>query len=258
MEFWIIWGIGIVLTLVTAVMIREEDTKIPEWAFLLMVSACIIIVGGIADAKWVAIFFSGDFETEFGVFDIIMGTMSILFPMILTYFVGYCVTGLYLFEKKWQQIYFVILFVVSVIGWTIPIVHYNRNIEVIEQTVAIQTSERQLYYFCNIPVQNISGNLSGRSTLGSGSVRGTISTTDVLPYWYASENGDALYDSANANNSFITFIEDDEKSYVELIKYQNQKTTANHNNGKEDMEVTGEWFQYHFYLPESIMQYTLE
>lgn len=256
MEFWIIWFVGVVLTIFTAGEIRDERSKIPEWGFLILVSLCIIIVGGIADAKWIGMLFTD--VSDYGIGDILIGAIFIAFPLFLTYIVGYAIVGLYRFEKQKHQIYFVILFLVSVIGWTIPIVHYNRNIDYIEQTVAVQTQERQLLYFCNVPVQNISGNISGQAIFGSGGVKGTISTTDVLSYWYADENGDAYYDSANAENTLITFIGDSETPYVEIINYQNQSTTVNHNNGREKMEVKGEWCQYHFYLPEEIMQYSLE
>ena len=140
--------------------------------------------------------------------------------------------------------------IISGAGWSIPIAKYNKNIEVVTATIAEEPEERQLLYFCNIPVQNISGKI--------GKYSGNISTTEELPYWYASESNEALYDTSTASKSKIIFIEEDEIPKVEITSYTKQTKTVNHNNGKEKIEILGTWEQYVFYLPEEIMQYELQ
>ncbi|MGN1301618.1 MAG: hypothetical protein ACI4U9_03745, partial [Clostridia bacterium] len=184
-----------------------------------------------------------------------------IIPAILTYLVGFNVLGLNHFDNFGTQLCFLVVFIVSIIGWTIPIskhnIEYYQNIEVTTETIMVQDQKRQLLYFCNIPVQEISGSVSGSSSFGFGSVSGKTSTSNELPYWYANENGEGKYDSALASSSTIVFIEDGEKPYVEIITSRNQTTTTNHNNGTESITTNSEWTQYIFYLPEAVMQYPL-
>lgn len=69
------------------------------------------------------------------------------------------------------------------------------------------------------------------------------------------ENGEGKYDSAIANNSKIIFFNDNQKSYIEIIIYRNQRKTINHNNDKEDVYVTSEAVEYISHLPEEVMEY---
>lgn len=257
MEFWLIWIVGIILTIFTAITIRKK-TNIPVWMFYILVSLCVIIVGGIANAKFIGMFFSSNDAPITHWIEVLILVVFFAIPIGLTYLVGSIIIGIYYFEEKWAEPYFIVLLIISTICWTFPIIEYNKDIEYLDQTVVLQTEERQLYYFCNIPVQSISGSISGHSTFGTGSINGTISTTDVLSYWYANEDGIAIYGSAQAENSSIIFIDDSQSPYVEIINYRNQKTTVNHNNGMEKVEVIADWAQYNFYLPEEIMQYNLE
>lgn len=260
--FWILWWIGIAITITTRITINhltchgykdiEKLRKSTQILIHLLVIISIILVGGITVPKFLGIF-NPILFLEYIVFAII--------PAFIVYLVEFTVLGLKDVFYRWSYLCFIVVFIVSVIGWTIPIgtsnIEYNKNIEKNTETIVLQSQERQLLYFCNIPVQEISGSVSGSSSFGFGSVSGKISTSDELPYWYANENGEGKYDSAPASISTIVFIENGEKPYVQIITYRNQTKTTNHNNGQESTETNSEWTKYTFYLPEAVMQYPL-
>lgn len=262
MGYWTLWFIGIGITILTAIAIRKKfvnrwkesnykecSTKV-RFILNLLVIICIILVGGIANGKWLGIFANDNFSIGDYV---LMGIV----PAILTYVVGFFVLGLSYFESILSQICFAVVFIVSIIGWTMSITNYNQNIVETTQTIVKQTEERELLYFCNIPLQEVSGSVSGSFILGTGAVSGQISTSDNLPYWYLNEKGEGLYDSALSSNSKIIFIEDGESPYLEIITYCTNKTTTNHNDGTETTSKINEWTEYYFYLPDEIMQYNL-
>lgn len=251
---WIVWIIGFIVALFTAFEIRNPKTKITGNQFMIIVTLCIIIVGGIIVGKFAAMVLTSPEGYVMHMSDYAFIALCILMGMLFTYFAGYLIIGLYLFNKKWKQIYFVVVFILSVIGWTVVIQHCNKNVEVIEQSISTSSVDRPLVYFCNIPVQNIS---EASSSVGTGNFGETITTSDELSYWYLNGNGEAFYDSANAKTSKIVFIGNDEKPYVSIISYESQKITIDHNIVKKQVEVTGNWNQYVFYLPEAIMQYSL-
>ena len=254
MEFWVLFFIGIILTFITMGIMDDIDvddiymTKFTLIVTHLLVILCIVLVGGIAVAKFLGIFYNFPIGSMF---------IIALIPSFLTYATGYFVLQLFKFKNKISQICFVITFIVFIIGWTIPICNYNRNIETVTETSVEKPQERQLLFFCNIPVQNISGHVSGSSVLGSGSISGSISTSDELSYWYANENGEGEYDTAIADNSKIVFIEDDTIPYVKIYSYYKCEITKNHNNGKEYIDSEQRWEEYIFYLPKEVMQYTM-
>mgnify|MGYP006070971935 FL=1 len=261
MEFWVLWFIGIGITIGTRIAIYllisshsyysiEERSKRMQVIMNLLAIICIILVGGIANGKWLSIF--PDVEMRIWYYILVA-----IVPAFFTYFVGYFVLGLYYFSSKISQVIFIVVFIISIIGWTIPICNYNRNIETITETIITSTQERKLLYFCNIPVQEISGNIYGHSVLGSGNISGSISTLDELSYWYANENNEGKYDTAEVSSSKIVFISDEEKPYIEIISYSTYTKTINHNNGREDTRPDKVWEEYIFYLPEAIMQYEL-
>lgn len=254
---WIVWVVGLVFSLWLGYEIRNEKTKITDGQFLVLITLSIIVVGGIIVGKFAGMFFDAPGNSKNTMVDYILIIILTMIGMYITYMIGYTVLSLEDFDKLWQQIYFVVIFIVSVIGWTVFISGYNKNVEVVEQNVVASTEDRNLVYFCNVPVQSISGEISGSSILGTGGVSGSITTSDELSYWYTNENGDAFYDSANAQSSKIVFIGDDEKPYISIIGYETHRTTVDHNVNKERVETTGSWTQYVFYLPESIMQYNL-
>lgn len=277
MEFWVLWWIGIGITIVTRIVINMitycKDNKdsygfrcsrcqqancnadicskspIVQIIMHILVIICIILVGGIAVGKFLGMFYEGG---------VISQVLFAIIPAALTYFVGWVVLGLYYFENNRSQICFLVVFVISIVGWTASISKYNQNIEMLQETVIAEKQDRQLLYFCNIPVQEISGTVSGNVALGTGNISGNITTSNELSYWYANQDGEGKYDSAPANSSKIIFLEENEISpYVEIVKYQVQNTKINHNNGKEEMAVNNEWVEYYFYLPKEIMQYSL-
>ena len=268
MEYWKLFGIGVIITIITTIAIRvyfrtpyalhpEHDYEricqkhpIVMWVLAIPSMVCICLVGGILVAEFLGIFAKDNVP--------IWGYILIaMMPAFLTYACGGSIMGFDRFQNGLIQILFIIVFIASIIGWTIPITNYNRNIETHTESVLASEENRELFYFCNIPVQKISGNISGSSILGTGSVSGNISTTSELPYWYKADNGTAKYASVPTSNSQIVFIEDGESPYVKIFYWEKRETTINHNNGSESVSVESSWQEYIFYLPKEIMQYNL-
>lgn len=279
MEFWVLWFIGIVIAIGTRLAINkltgvyqycagnpysnkyyyiESRSKHTQIIMNVFVIICIILVGGIANGKWLG-YFSSEYFLDFGEYPDIWGyIIAGILPCIITYVIIYLGLGLYHFSNKISKIIFIVVFMISIIGWTILICNYNRNIETVKGTTITSIQERKLLYFCNIPVQEVSGEISGSSIIGSGSISGSISTSNELSYWYANENNEGEYDSVEASSSKIVFITEEEKPYLEIITYRTYTKTINHNNGREDTETDKVWKEYIFYLPEAIMQYSLD
>lgn len=263
MIFWILWIIGVVITIITRVIINElcystydsihNKKKYVQIIMHILAILCIILVGGILVAKFIGMFYNFNFF-QFAALAII--------PSILTYLVGWFILGLKYFKRCLSQICFLVVFIISIIGWTILISNYNRNyyknIDISTETIIEQIQERQLLYFCNVPVQQISGKIKGYSTLGTGSVTGSISTADNLFYWYIGENTEGLYDTAPASNSHIIFIDDKKTPYVEILNYYKYTKKINYNNETTKFYDEQRWVEYNFYLPEEIMMYKLE
>lgn len=277
MVFWILWFVGIVITIVTRLMINktfnsyftgrwgdeatcnvnyddelslDELKKGVKVLLHLFVIVCIILVGGIAVALFMSTFHENGWSVQIA---------AGIIPALLTYIVGYGILGLYKFDDRRSQICFAVVFIIAVFGWTALINDYNqKNVEtgVIETTIE-QTQQRNLLYFCNVPVQNITGEVSGSSTIAGGSVSGSVDTTHELTYWYASENDKALFDTAEANSSEIVFIKEGEIPYIEIISYYRCEKEIDHNIGFERICEENRWKHYVFHLPENIMQHTL-
>ena len=251
-----LWWIGVVITIATRIAIDYlsenysfdicKMNKPVQIVMHLLVTICIVLVGGIPNGQIVGISYES-----------VVGTIFIvILPALLTYLVGYVILGLNRFGNELSQICFVFVFIVSILGWAKPVyeynVEYNRNIETI-------TEERQLIYFCNIPVQEISGSVSGSSFLGSGSVSGKVSTSNELSYWYVGEDGRGLPDFAPTSTSSLDFFEGDETlPYIEIINHRVETTTINHNDGTVRTVVDDEWAEYIFHVPEEILQFSLE
>lgn len=230
----------------------------PIWVQIiihLLMIVSIVIVGGLAVGLFLGswIFCTGDYSTPNIVFGIICGILS----AGLTYALGYPFLGLYHIKNKISQVIFIIIFVVSIIGWTGPISQYYQNVVTEEQTEIVKTAEYELYYFCNIPVQKVSGNIDGSSFVGTGSVSGEILTTDELPYWYDNGKGEGLYNSVLAKDSKIIFVKDIEEPYIKIITYCDKTVKTDKNIGKEKIESQKQRIKYEFYLPESIKQYNI-
>lgn len=271
MIFWVLWVVGIVITIITkCLLIRAlkpvienegmwNERKVSPYVSQLMpyekiilhllVFVCIILVGGIAVAKFVGMFYEAPFWGQ-----ILLG----IIPAVLTYMVGSLILSLYDFDDKRSHVCFVVVFIVAIFGWTILINNYNQNIESITETSIEQTQERYLLYFCNVPVQEIAGEVNGSSSIFGGSVSGSIDTTHKLTYWYINDAGKGVFDAVPANLSEIEFIEDGENPYVEIISYYQCKKRIDHNTNFEVKEEENRWNQYVFHLPQSIMQYSLD
>lgn len=271
MIFWGLWIIGIVITVITRCLINSylkpivvnegmwnqkkvnpqvSQIKLYKKIILhLLVIICIILVGGIAVAKFVGMFYEVPFWGQ-----ILLG----LIPAFLTYIVGALVLDFDDFDSIRSQACFLTVFIVAIFGWTILINNYNKNIESITETSIEQTQERYLLYFCNVPVQEIAGEVSGSSSIFGGSVSGSIDTTHELTYWYINDAGKGVFDAVPANSSEIEFIEDGENPYVEIISYYQCKKRIDHNTNFEVKEEENRWNQYVFHLPQSIMQYSLD
>ena len=126
--FWKLWWIGIAITIATRITINhltcdgytfiDELKKSTQILMHLLVIICINLVGGIAVAKFLGIFAGSDI----GVLGYILAA---IIPAILTYLVGFNVLGLNHFDNFGTQLCFLVVFIVSIIGWTIPISKYN-------------------------------------------------------------------------------------------------------------------------------------
>lgn len=264
MRFWYYWLIGIVITVITRIGINRlspdyDDiqlyayykwrSKNVEELMHIPVIICISLVGGIAVAKFLGTLGSNP------------NIWAYIFAMFisggLTYVVGWAILGLYHFEKISSQIFFGVVFIISVVCWTIPINNYNENIEKTTEIVTTSTEERKLLYFHDIPVQNVSGHIEGSSNLFAGSVSGNVKTTDEVPYWYMDEEGNWEYDKAPATSSTLNIASENENPYVKITSYSKQEKTTDHNTGEEHTEVLTTWKEYIFYLPEEVMQYPI-
>ena len=248
MIFWILWIVGIAITVVAAIQVRKRDIM-EKWLSILVIIS-FVLVGGIADGFVMALF-SG-FRDAW---------IMLLLVIVFTWLGGILILGLFEFELRYQLKY-LFSFLISVICWSFVFYNYfnyiERNTETIVETIVTDNQDRQLLYFCNVPVQDVSGTVSGSFHGGNGKVSGSISTLDELSYWYVNENDHGIYDSAPADSSRIIFIESDEMPHLEIISYCTRTREINHINGKESITNNNEWTEYNFYLPEEIMQYQLE
>lgn len=264
MGFWKIWIIGFAITIVTSILIHKK-AKIHKFFVDTLVVADIVIVGGIAEGWAIAHFFIATYAANDASRLSILDAVGLcLVTSILIWLVGAPVLGI--FKKNQFRTLeigtFILVFIIASFCWAQPFINYFNNFEEINEIVVVDEKEHQLLYFCNIPVQQVSGSISG-DVSGSvlwvdGEISGSISTSEELPYWYLNGNGDGQYNSASTNNSKIRFIEESEKNYVEVITYRKQTRKVNHNNGEETTVTKSEWKEYIFYLPQAIMKYPLE
>lgn len=262
--YWSLFAAGWVLVVITRIILAAVDSESGEEIqdksvcyqiiTITLMCICIVLVGGIANALWVGTFISK--ENSVGVN--IGGAIFIdLLPAALTYLVGYFVLGLYKENRFWIHTIFVVTFVVSIVFWSIPIGNYNSNIEYKEETGISTTQEYELYYFCNIPVQQVSGSVSGTTIFGTGGVSGSISTSEQLPYWYDDGSGKALYNSVSADNSEIVFIEDGENPFIRIVTHYKKEIKVDNNVGEQTVRKEDTWTTYEFYLPKQVMQYNI-
>ena len=174
---------------------------------------------------------------------IIMIIISVLLYLVYSYLL----LGLDYFKPLPSQILFAIIFISSAIILTN---NYNENVETVSETTE-QIEERTLLSFYSIPLQNVSGEIfAGRDTIS-----GEISTSDQIPYWYLNENTNkGLFDTAEAQESEIIFIETSKESYVEIITYTTLTTEINNNNHTQRVVDEQIEKKYNFYLPQEMLQ----
>ncbi len=262
MGLWKIWLVGVAITIVTSILIHKE-AKIYRFFVDVLVVVSIALVGGIAAGWSIALAWHAELIYDYIVIKIILVTFDFILVSFLIWLVGAPILGIFNDEFRiWEIISFILVYIVASVCWSQPFINYNNNIEDINETIVVNKQENKLLYFCNIPVQQVSGSISG-DVSGSilyveGEISGSISTSEELTYWYLNGNGEGKYNSVPTNSSKIRFIEENEKTYVEVITYRKQIRTVNHNNGEETTVTTNEWKEYIFYLPQAIMQYPLE
>ena len=264
MIFWKLWVIALVITIITKItvcLIKKSVTKnndlikkaiiFPPKIKIPLQIVCIIFVGGIPVANIFAAYYE-----NLSVIEILL--LGIPVVMLAYMFVVGILLGYFDIDVK-LRVCFVLVLIISIIGWTILINNYNRrNIEDVTETSIERTVERKLLYFCNIPVQEITGEVSGNSSIFGGSVSGSIDTTHELTYWYVNENGRGLFDTAPSDSSEIEFIENGETPYVEILNYYQCTKRIDHYTDSETIYGENRWTQYVFHLPQTIMQYSLD
>lgn len=255
MIFLIFWIIGIIITIITTCFLTkiknttrflsdlEQKTLIQ---LHLLVLVCIILVIGIPVAKFVSMFCGEPLWVQ-----ILVGIL----PAGIAYEFLSIILELDEFEDKRSHFCFVLVSIISILGWTILINNYNRNIEEETKVIVKQTQERELLYFCNVPVQEITGEIHGSSSFSGGNISGSIDTTHELTYWYVNESGKGLFDTAPANYSEIEFFEEG-TPYVKILSYYKYTKIIDHNIESERKYEEKMWKHYVFHIPKTIMQYT--
>ena len=225
----------------------------------LAVMFCIATMGGITDALWVTSYITDGiaWENLNSVIDYVallfVCIIFLVLPIFLTYFVGFLIMGLYKFPKKYSQIIFIVTFLVSIVFFSGYIFVNEPDIEVTTEVVE-QTEERELVFFYELPVQQVSGNISGSSTLGTGTVSGEIFTVDVVPYVYLNAEGKGEWGSAPTADSDITFFTEDDTPKIVIVTRISRETETNHTSGESEVINEKKTVEYHFYLPQSILQ----
>ncbi len=255
MNLWILWFIGWIIAVITSLIIHKEgdilyENKVTKVIIILLKTISIFLVLGIATGVTIGSFVQNhslDVET------IIVEMIALSIEIIV---IGGILIALLFISLDFvikNFLYISTVSIISIICWSIPICMYNSNIEIITQTVIESQEERQILYFCNIPVQEVSGEIFGNFAI----TEGEISTSNELPYWYLNQNGEGIFDSASAESSKIVFIDDDKVARVNIIVYSDQEISKNNNNGTEKIKNVKKRYEYCFYLPKSIMQYPL-
>ena len=272
MVFWVIFGI--VLYIVTKLVMnkcfepqKEKDriryahfpafqryqrvvvskTRTGEQVLLhVLVCLCIGIFGGMPSAVMVGMCYDVPFYGKV-IIAIIMG--------IGTYIVAkFASIKPSVFDNKLSHLLFAVVFIISVIVWFGPADRYSTNFEKINNVdTVIWRDRKELLYFCNVPVQNVSGKIHGSSGVFSGSVDGSIETAHELTYWYVGENGNGIFATATADTSEIVFIEDGETPHVDISACRSADKIVNRNTDKEWEHTAREYTRYVFYLPKSVM-----
>ena len=267
MRYWVLFFIGIFMTWNSHYQINDYtiDGRYPvkdcrkneQIKMHFLVIGCIILVGGLASSGYIGFF------TDFlAIFEEINNNIFLLIPIILIYML--CFQVLYLkYFQLYSNIIFIIVFVVSIFGWITTIQNYkskiqnyNANIEYINGRTMKILEQREVLSLGKDTSQKITGEVNGSSNFFSGSVDGSISTSDEIPYWYVGKNNESLYDSVDARASKI--LPTSSSPRIEIIEYVKFTKEINHNNGKTYIQNYEPRIEYVFYLPKDKMLYFFE
>lgn len=259
-------GVTVVMSVINWLAIDSDtfeigNRRIFQWITIislhLSVMFCIATVGGIIDAFWMAPLWFGLKRAEFiGIEYIAVLAGCLLFfvlPAFLTYVVGYWIMGLCRYTKKYSQLIFVVTFLVSIIFFCNYIGKCDANVEITIETEQV-TEERELIFFHEIPLQDISGELQGNFTRGNGEVSGEIFSKDTVTYLYFNEEGKGEWDFAPVENADITFITEQDTPKVVVVTNISKEIRKDSNTGKTEVLTENTSYEYHFYLPRILIQ----
>ncbi len=220
----------------------------------------VATIGGIIDALWLKEFFVNDVaiakDMNLGLWLLLaVGLLFFtVFPILLTYLVGFFAIKLANYDRVYSHIIFLLTFIISIACWTNYIVKYEANIETTTE-VFEQSEERELIMFYEIPVQQVSGSISGSSFVGFGEVSGDVFTTEKVPYVYLNAEGNGEWDFVPAADSEIVFItEAGTVPKIVIVTYTEKTIDIDHNVEQKSVTDEKSWTKYYFYLPKSVIQ----
>lgn len=261
MKFVFFLFLGFVCVVVTRVIIHSNGIQkiselkpVKQLFVIIFALLAVNLVGGIIVGDFASTVLFEDTEDFVAIDYVIWGFLTIIGACI-TYALGYGILGLYYFDKAAFQIYFIILFIISIFLWGAEMVKYDNNIVTNTETIVMSEAKRELIQFEGIYIQKVSNsNDTNSKTKDSQNTEKDLTGDDKVSYWYINKSGKGQYNSVSAKSSKIEFIKDDEIPYIKVVKKCKQSITTNNNNGKETTEKEKEWDEYHFYVPESIFK----
>ena len=238
MEPWTIYFAGWIITVITAVLIRQDNWKVffnnldvtsrfnwKKVIIIILISISVTIVGGMTAGEVIAELIVG----KSGIIDII----DIINIILLTVMAAICIYGVgsrgLNFGKinKKTRIFFIVIFIISILFWGPYLAKYYRNIEMIEEKKLESKKIEEVVYF---------------------------SVKDSNINCLFSEDGEEEYECISADNAKIDVDDNIEEAYVEIYSYTVTKKKINNNNGKE--KITNEWEirEYSFHLNGEVMK----
>lgn len=253
-----LWIVGVICTIVSAIMFRIDNRivniisymiagigmvlgygiplglEIGYYIGLQKIGACIFFAIVLILLEWLSIWLFYDIIAQID-FD---GIFIILIAIGICATIGFAIPG----YKSGQEQF-----------------EYNKNIEVMEPSAGVAWShEYELLSFNNVPVQKISGELSGEMNnnifYGEGEISGSITTTDEIAYWFINKEGKGQYHTISPSDCYIVPVEDNITPYVKVLTYRETQKTIDHNIEEEKVEVLSEWREYEFYIPKSLIK----
>ena len=221
MKFWIFLVLGAVCVIITRIIIHSNSIKKisdlkPGKQLLAIIFALVAVnlVGGIIVGDFCNMACISISEKEL----VLVGVILTIVGAGITYILGYWILGLYYFDKKAFQVYFVIVFIASILLWTSEITKYRDNIITNTETVVVSETKRELIQFEGIYIQKAS-------------YQNDTDSKNKDSYWYINKKGEGQYNSVSAKSCKIKLISDNEIPYVKSLKKCKQTTTTNNNNG---------------------------